>query len=178
MNHRNFSRAAVAALAILASAGTAFGQGAIKPIEALVVNPPSRPVPTADATVRDPYQHTVTIRLTPSASCPYDNSCFIVFPAIPAGKRLVLTHASGSVSANETAWMRITDAPSLEAGGLFLLPGRVGSGSGPGFFIASSPVTFYVAAGRTPVIHIVSPFLSSTNYEAQATLVGHLVNAP
>jgi hypothetical protein len=45
MDHRNLRRAAIAALAILASAGTAFGQGALKPVDANIVNTPSNPVP-------------------------------------------------------------------------------------------------------------------------------------
>lgn len=45
MNFRHIKRAALAALTIVGCAAPAFGQGALKPVDANIVNTPSNPVP-------------------------------------------------------------------------------------------------------------------------------------
>jgi hypothetical protein len=81
----------------------AFAQGALKPVDALVVNPPSRPVPVAIVSApaqagegsREAYSQRVVVPFGGGAgSCTSSLTPF----AVPSGKRLVLTHLAGVAS--------------------------------------------------------------------------------
>jgi hypothetical protein len=57
-----------------------------------------------------------------------------------------------------------------------LLPAPVSTG--PGTFIASSPLTFYVEAGLSPVLELQGINIGFASLTATAAVVGYLVDAP
>ncbi len=111
----------------------------------------------------------------PSASiCPNQFFCQIAFPAVPAGKRLVVTHASGTYSMNPGA----TEAIVSIGAGLFDtmdLPAAVPVGTNR--YVASSPITYYFEPGTTPYIFITGGSVITSN-TGHASIVGYLVPAP
>ena len=117
-----------------------------------------------------PYQ--VNQLYNPSASiCPNQFYCQIAFPAVPAGKRLVVTHASATYSLNAGA----TEAIVEIGNGLFStmdLPAPVGVGFNR--YVASSPVTYYFEQGETPYIFITGGSVITSN-TGHASIVGYLV---
>ncbi len=111
----------------------------------------------------------------PSASiCPNQFFCQIAFPAVPAGKRLVVTHASGTYSMNSGA----TEAIVSIGTALFDtmdLPAAVPVGANR--YVASSPITYYFEPGTTPYIFITGGSVITSN-TGHASIVGYLVPAP
>ena len=122
---------------------------------------------------RTPYQSNQLYN--PSASiCPNQFYCQIAFPAVPAGKRLVVTHASATYSLNSGA----TEAIVEIGNGLFStmdLPGAVNVGNNR--YVASSPITYYFEAGETPYIFITGSSVITSN-TGHASLIGYLVPTP
>ena len=179
--------AAGALLAAMAAATPAFAQGAIKPLEAVIVNPDTRPVPVADkalldaikalseAGARTPYQHAIYFNQGTTTCTTF--VCRVTFPAVPTGKRLVVTHASarfGLPVGNQFAEVMLSDSTFNAQGPL--LPAPVSTG--PGTFVASSPITYYVEAGRSPVLQLQGINIAFASLTATAAVVGHLVDAP
>ena len=117
-----------------------------------------------------PYQNNQLYN--PSASiCPNQFYCQIAFPAVPAGKRLVVTHASATYSMNAGAVEAIVSIGNS----LFStmdLPAPVGVGFNR--YVASSPITYYFEQGETPYIFITGGSVI-TNNTGHASLVGYLV---
>jgi hypothetical protein len=89
-----------------------------------------------------------------SQSCFANVSCEVThFKAVPAGFRLVVTHASASYSPIVTS-VRFDDlvvlGQSSDAAGTFVFlpaPSSVGR-----TFVVSAPLTFYVDPGSTPIL--------------------------
>ena len=110
----------------------------------------------------------------PSASiCPNQFYCQIAFPAVPAGKRLVVTHASATYSMNAGA----SEAIVSIGNSLFStmdLPAPIFVGLNR--YVASSPITYYFEPGETPYIFITGGSVV-TNNTGHASLVGYLVPA-
>ena len=108
----------------------------------------------------------------PSASiCPNQFYCQIAFPAVPAGKRLVVTYASATYSLNAGA----TEAIVEIGNGLFStmdLPAPVNAGNSR--YLASGPVTYYFEAGETPYIFITGSSVITSN-TGHASIIGYLV---
>ena len=108
----------------------------------------------------------------PSASiCPNQFYCQIAFPAVPAGKRLVVTHASATYSMNAGAVEAIVSIGNS----LFStmdLPAPVGVGFNR--YVASSPVTYYFEQGETPYIFITGSSVITSN-TGHASIIGYLV---
>jgi hypothetical protein len=171
-----------------AATSTAWAQGALKPIEALVVNPESRPVPVVDKPLaaavnalasggsRTPYQHAV--RFNQSMTTCTQFVCEVNFPAVPAGKLLVVTYASARYVMDlslGSAAVELRDAASIND--TVLLPAPVPSGPF-GTVIAAGPVTFHVAAGRTPRLALGGNGVGLASNTALASIVGHLIDAP
>ncbi len=108
----------------------------------------------------------------PSASiCPNNFYCQIAFPAVPAGKRLVVTYASATYSMNAGA----TEAIVEIGNGLFStmdLPAPVNVGNNR--YLASSPVTYYFEPGETPYIFITGGSVITGN-TGHASIIGYLV---
>ena len=110
----------------------------------------------------------------PSASlCPNQFYCQIAFPAVPAGKRLVVTMASATYSMNPGAVEAIVSIGN----GLFStmdLPAAVGVGFNR--YVASSPITYYFEPGEVPYIFITGGSVITSN-TGHASIVGYLVPA-
>ncbi len=110
----------------------------------------------------------------PSASiCPNQFYCQIAFPAVPAGKRLVVTMASATYSMNAGAVEAIVSIGNS----LFStmdLPAAVGVGFNR--YVASSPITYYFEPGETPYIFITGGSVITSN-TGHASIVGYLVPA-
>ena len=110
----------------------------------------------------------------PSASiCPNNFFCQIAFPPVPAGKRLVVTHASATYSMNAGA----SEAIVSIGNGLFStmdLPAPVFVGVNR--YVASSPITYYFEQGETPYIFITGSSVITGN-TGHASIVGYLVPA-
>ena len=108
----------------------------------------------------------------PSASiCPNQFYCQIAFPAVPAGKRLVVTHASATYSLNAGA----TEAIVEIGNGLFStmdLPAAVAVGNLR--YVSSSPITYYFEQGETPYIFITGSSVITSN-TGHASIIGYLV---
>ncbi|MEA3062493.1 MAG: hypothetical protein QOJ94_2274 [Sphingomonadales bacterium] len=108
-----------------------------------------------------PYQHQGAIN-TPQCT---SNQCIITFPAVPAGKRLVLASVSAQVGS---------------------LPGFVLEGSGATYFVPKAnpangmiaqPITLYYSAGQQPTARIFAP-PGTPSTSIIVTLVGQLQPAP
>ena len=108
----------------------------------------------------------------PSASiCPNNFYCQIAFPAVPAGKRLVVTYASATYSLNAGA----TEAIVEIGNGLFStmdLPGAMNVGNLR--YVASGPITYYFEQGETPYIFITGSSVITSN-TGHASIIGYLV---
>ena len=108
----------------------------------------------------------------PSASiCPNQFFCQIAFPVVPAGKRLVVTHASGTYSMNAGATQAIVSI-GTNIGNTLDLPAPINVGSDR--YVASSPVTYYFEAGETPIIFITGGSVITSN-TGHASIIGYLV---
>jgi hypothetical protein len=181
------ARAAALGIAVLAASGAASAQGALRPLEALVVNPESRPVPVVDkalaaavqalasANGRAPYQQSIRFNQGMPPCTAF--VCTVTFRAVPEGKRLVITHASarfGLPAGNLFATVELTDSSPNASGVLLPAPLSIG----PGTFIASSPLTFYVEAGLSPVLMLQGNNVGFASLTATAAVVGYLVDAP
>ena len=108
----------------------------------------------------------------PSASiCPNSFYCQIAFPAVPAGKRLVVTHASATYSVTQTGTEEIVSIGANLFDTLDL-PAAVYVGTFR--YVASSPITYYFESGQTPYIFIGGSSVL-TNNTGHASIVGYLV---
>lgn len=132
---------------------------------------------TSTAAAPVPYQH--AIFFNQSAETCTQFVCVVQFPAVPAGKRLVLTYASASygLSPNGTApSVRVgingngIDEPQIN----MPAPVRIGFDS----YIASGPITLYADAGDVPTVSLGGQFVQPASITAQVGLVGHLIPAP
>jgi hypothetical protein len=183
MSTRHHLAAACAAVAMF----PAWGQGALRPIEALVVNPESRPVPVADkplaaavnalaaAGARLPYQHAV--RFNQGAATCTNFVCTVDFPAVPAGKLLVVTYAAARYAAlAPEVFPNVELREANNVNDAVLLPAPVSIG--PGSYIAAGPVSFHVAAGRMPRLALGGIGVGAVSNTALASIVGYLIDAP
>lgn len=126
---------------------------------------------------RDPYQESVTTVIDAVSCGAQFKTCVATFQPVPAGKRLVVTHA--------TAFIPLTASPPqtaravLRVPTIFLwLPVLQPTGPGSPVFISSSPVTFYAEAGISPTMHIeVSQGVDGTG-QFIATIAGYYLTVP
>jgi hypothetical protein len=176
----------LAAAALCTAAGSVCAQGVLKPVEAVIVNPDSRPVPVVDKALATavkalaapalmPYQETARFNQG-SGLCTQFN-CELTFSPVPAGKRLVVTHVSAVFAAGSPSafvFVELTDSSHLPA---LLLPAPPTSTT-PGLQISSSPVTFYVDAGKSPLLRLVASGIGNLSTPATASVIGHLVDVP
>ncbi len=108
----------------------------------------------------------------PSAGiCPNQFYCQIAFPPVPAGKRLVVTHASATYSMNAGATEAIVSIGN-SLGSTMDLPAPADVGNGR--YLASSPITYYFEPGETPLIFITGGSVVTSN-TGHASIVGYLV---
>ena len=114
----------------------------------------------AGAQALDPYQATASIG--DSATCP-SAQCVLNFPAVPRGKRLVLTSVSAQLGPASNQLV-------LEGGGVTYFVPKFH----PDLGYLAAPVTVYYSAGSTPTARIFAP--DTTQHTSLiVTLVGHLV---
>ena len=125
------------------------------------------------ATDREPYQHRVLLNQTEANCTPF--VCTASFPAVPAGKRLVITYASARYAITAAASQQVRLGVNGDVAEPFiLLPAPVSIADG---YLASGPVTFYVEAGSVPTLSMIGQFVSPLSITAVASIVGHLVPA-
>jgi hypothetical protein len=107
-----------AAMAATFFAPPALSQGALKPVDAMIVNPPSRPVPVEVLSApmppgegsRTPY------RVREQLQFAGGNFGCANRTQLPAGKRLVLTHVGGFASLPAPAALSYVTVDTIEAG--------------------------------------------------------------
>lgn len=114
----------------------------------------------AAAQALEPYQATASI--ADSATCP-SAQCILSFPAVPGGKRLVVTSVSAQLGPASNQLV-------LEGGGVTYFVPK----SHPDLGYLAAQVTVYYDAGSTPTARIFAP--DTTQHTSLiVTLVGHLV---
>ena len=108
----------------------------------------------------DPYQATASI--ADSTTCP-SAQCILSFPAVPLGKRLVVTSVSAQLGPASNQLV-------LEGDGVTYFVPK----SHPDLGYLAAPVTVYYSAASTPTARIFAP--DTTQHTSLiVTLVGHLV---
>ena len=153
------------AACVMAAAGLSATSMALAQKAALVqeVNVPAK----------SPYQHNLAFNPS-SASCPNSYYCTAAFPAVPAGKRLVVTYVSAQYTVNSPS----VEAIVLIGNSLFdtmAIPAAVNVGASR--FVAAAPVTYYFEAGETPTVFLSGSSMSLSN-TAHASIIGYLVSVP
>lgn len=124
-----------------------------------------------------PYEHTVFFNQTDQTCTQF--VCNVSFPAVPAGKRLIITYASArwALTAGGNG---ATVSLGVNGNGInqpqILLPAAVLSGTVN--WVAAGPVTFYAKAGDVPTMSLQGQFTQPVSNTAVAAMVGHLVDAP
>lgn len=135
---------------------------------------------------RSPYLVTQIVPLTvsvctgSSGSSAIDWICKIPFPAVPSGKRLVISHVSLYYSVNDTQQLHFGGvAIGASESSMLYLPGSFAAGSLNGSdqrLISSGPVTYYFEEGSVPLVMITgSRKIVDGADPAHATIVGFLV---
>lgn len=121
---------------------------------------------------RQVYQYNLGIN--PSGNyCPNQFYCEITFPAVPAGKRLVVTYVSVQFSLTGP----VTGATGSIGTSVFdSMAFQPGVGTGVNRFVAAGPVTYYFEPGQRPVVQFSGNSVLTSN-SAFASVVGYLVAA-
>jgi hypothetical protein len=88
----------VVGLAAAAASLPSRAQGALKPVDAMIVNPPSRPVPV---TVLGDEGGRELFRIADALNVELGFGCAAI--AVPAGKRMVVQHLGGQATVNAPA---------------------------------------------------------------------------
>lgn len=146
---------------------------ALLPATVALAQPKPALVQSRDEPARDPYQKEV-------AAAPIDctsSGCVVAFPAVPAGKRLVVTHISvvaATSDASTTYGVVVLSHAGVAPSATIYLPiAPMGPGA-TNYFYLSAPITYYVEAGDWP--HIQMVLTGSTS--ATVTLVGYSIALP
>ena len=127
-------------------------------------------------TDEEPYEHTDFFNQTAETCTQF--VCNVSFPAVPAGKRLVITYASArwALTAGGNG---ATVSLGVNGNGInqpqILLPAAVLAGNVN--WVAAGPVTFYAEAGDVPTMSLQGQFTQPVSNTAVAAMVGHLVDA-
>lgn len=121
---------------------------------------------------RQVYQYNLGIN--PSGTyCPNQFYCEITFPAVPAGKRLVVTYVSVQFSLTGS----VTSATGSIGTSVFdSMVFQPAVGIGVNRFVAAGPVTYYFESGQRPVVQFAGSSVLTSN-SAFASVVGYLVAA-
>ena len=125
---------------------------------------------------RNPYQQTMSF-VAGVSTCSNNFTCTVNFPAVPAGKRLVLTYVSAAFgTAPNPASASITVSQSantyLRLPAVTVNPAVVGAR-----FIASGPVTFYYEPGDVPSVTLSAQTINFGSTD-DVSLVGYLIPLP
>lgn len=108
----------------------------------------------------------------------YINACYITFPAVPAGYRLVVTYVSINYIAASSAIANICGFSNGSKGSgnapyAVYLPAPTANGQNT--YTYSNPLTAYVEAGSQPSFFIQNA-LNSPDFPLVGTITGYLVN--
>ena len=129
-----------------------------------------------------PYEHAT--RLIQSTNTCSEFTCGISFPAVPAGKRLVITYASaryamGSGGSFASVTLGVNGNGINEPQINLPAPVQTGGIAGDaGEYLTSGPVAFYAEAGDIPTMFVNGRALSDVDlYTAMGSIVGYLVTA-
>ncbi len=150
-----------------------------------VVNSATEPVPVTGAVsvngavqvsspATQPYQETIHFNQGPTTCTQF--VCDVDFPAVPAGKRLVVTFVSARYGLSPGGTLASVE---LGINGSFSEPSILLPAERLGFdtYLASGSVTFYVEAGDQPTLGLLGQFVQPASLTATASIVGHLVPA-
>ena len=136
-------------------------------------------VQNIDEPGRNPYQEGKQFSAN-AMNCDNSNfTCTARFPAVPAGKRLVLTYVSAfyGLSANAAA-ANVRVGKSGDMDRMLILQAVTANPNVVGAeYTASGPVTFYYEPGDTPTVTLSGQFINFGSPVA-VTLVGYLVSLP
>jgi len=131
-------------------------------------------VKSVDEPARAPYQHNIGFNQGPSTCGQF--YCEVVFPAVPAGKRLEVTYVSalfGAPGGHATIEVRLSS--NFFSAHVYLpLP----QDSGFHTYVGSGPLTFFVEAGENPTVVLGGYDLDTSEISADVMIVGHLVSVP
>jgi len=131
-------------------------------------------VQDVDSPGRAPYLHEAGINPNTTV-CPNSFYCQITLPAVPAGRRLVVTHASAEftngVAVPGTAYVTSTGTSTR-----IMIPASQFIAS-TSRMQASGQVTYYVEAGQSPVVQITGYSMLTSN-SAFGAVAGYLVTVP
>ena len=123
-----------------------------------------------------PYQHSVFFNQTTDTCTQF--VCDVNFPAVPTGKRLVVTYVSAQWALTSGGNFA-TAVVGVNGNGInqpqVILPAAVLSGFSN--WVAASPVTFYAEAGDVPTVSVGGQFVQPVSNTAHVSIVGHLVDA-
>jgi hypothetical protein len=139
-----------------------------------IANTDTNPVPVRnlDNAARSPYQETISFNQDQVGFCT-NFVCSVSFPAVPAGKRLEVTHVSAVFNApNGSATISVQ--PSFSVRVYLPLPQTYGFGT----YVGGASVTAYVQAGASPTVQLGGLGVNTAPNTATATIVGHLVSVP
>jgi hypothetical protein len=157
--------------------GSALAQGALKPLEALIVNDSARPVPVSNVNERSrrPFSYDDV------GTCNAVN-CFFDYPVVPEGKRLVILHVNGIARPQSTTTIfdqaeLLTNNTENEFGarntfGMALI-GQEGAAVAANTWGFNSAVLAVVEAGQFARVTMRTRNGGSTFF-SQATIAGYL----
>ncbi len=140
---------------------------------------PVTQVSDINAPWRNPYQHRITFTPNPT-DCPNNLYCIATFPAVPAGKRLVVTNVSTQYSLTTP----VTDAAvSIGVDGSLLsdtldLPAPVKIGDNDSRFVASASITYFVESGHSPTVILQGTYVTPVTFGTTVSITGYLVSVP
>jgi hypothetical protein len=171
----------VVAVLSAAGGGSALAQGALKPLSALIVNNATQPVPVA--LVGEPHQAPFSYDQVGTCN---DYNCFMDFPVVPAGKRLVIQHV-GAIARPSAATTIVdlaelvtnnTEDPNYGVRNTFgmTLIGQVGQNIIANTYGMNQPVLAFVNAGSYARITL-STRNGGNVFFSQATISGYMVDA-
>lgn len=125
---------------------------------------------------RDPYQQMVNLSVT-AANCGVTlTACAATFAPVPAGKRLIVTHASVffSLSSPVNPYSQVS---LVVPTAIVFLPIAQETGPGTLTFVSTTPLTFYAEAGVAPFM-LIQTSGASAAVSILATLSGYYIAVP
>jgi hypothetical protein len=148
-----------ATLALLAVLGNYYAKPVLAQVRAALTK-------NIDEKGRVPYMQQVFLDCVVGS-----NFCDFNFPAVPAGKRLVIEHVSANISTQAAFGVNATFL--IAPGGAFSLPGR--TMASPQVIGVNEPVLAYFEAGESPLYRVV--YNSPLNFGFMtAVLSGYMVD--
>jgi hypothetical protein len=134
-------------------------------------------VQNVDEPGRNPYHQTVTV-IQNVFHCPNGGFCEAFFPAVPTGKRLVVTYASATyfLSAGGVEQNVFIGADGDLFDDVQYLPAPTNIGGNK--VVTGAPITYYVDVGHLPSLFLAGNVDTSNRFGAVATIAGYLVSVP